>query len=138
MKKRNILILFLSIFFFIACSEDDNEEECINYDDVAKVTNVEAPATATVNEVVSVNVTFQVKNACGEFAQFDESIDGTTRTIAVEAVYEGCACAQVITTKTATYEFTPEVTGEYVLKFQTAPNEFIEKTITVEEAGSSS
>ncbi|WP_029036969.1 hypothetical protein [Salinimicrobium xinjiangense] len=132
MKKKSIFILFLSTLLFIACSDDD-EQDCINYEELANVTNVEAPETATVNEAVDLTVTFQVQNACGEFARFDESMTGTTRTIAVEAIYDGCACAQVITSRTVTYTFTPQTVGEHVLVFYTAPDEFVEVTITVEE-----
>ena len=135
MKKKNIFILILSIVFFIGCSEDE-ESDCINYEELSGVTNVEAPETATVNEAVDVNVTFQVQNACGEFAAFDETISGTTRTIGVDAVYEGCACAEVITSRTETYTFTPGTTGQHVLRFKTAPNDFIETRIMVEEAAS--
>lgn len=133
MKKKSFLILFLSVLFITACSEDD-ESDCVNYEEVAQVTDVEAPETVTVNETVEVTVNFQVQNSCGEFSAFDESISSTTRTIAVEAVYESCACAQVITDRTATYTFTPETTGQHVLRFQRAPNDFIETRITVEEA----
>lgn len=135
MKKKNIFILILSTVFFVACSGDD-EPECIDYEELATVTNIEAPETATVNQAIDVTVTFQVKNSCGEFARFEEVVSGTTRTIEVEAIYDGCACAQVITSRTVTYTFTPETTGQHLLRFRTAPNDFIEATITVEEAGS--
>lgn len=135
MKKKSIFILILSMLIFTGCSED-NEPECVNYEEMAQVTSVEAPETATVNEPVDVTVNFDVQNSCGEFASFDESITGTTRTIAVEAIYDGCSCAQVITSRTITYTFTPESTGDHVLRFQKAPDQFVEVTITVGEAAS--
>ncbi|MCP9200788.1 hypothetical protein MKO06_12785 [Gramella sp. GC03-9] len=133
MKKTSILILILSFFLIVACSDDDDNQDCINYEEIANVTSVEAPQTATINQPVDVTVNFRVNNGCGEFAQFDESLMETTRTIAVEAIYDGCACTQVITDRTITYSFTPLVSGEHVLRFRSGEEEFIEARIMVED-----
>ena len=133
MKTKSLLTLILSIVFFISCSDND-ENNCINFEEMANVTAAEAPDVATVNEPIDVTVTFSVDNACGEFADFNVSTSGTTRTIDVLAVYEGCACAQVITSRSATYTFTPEQSGEHTLRFTSGTDEFIEETILIEEA----
>lgn len=136
MKKKSIFILLLSFIIFMSCSDDD-DNDCITYEEIANVTDVQAPETATVNETVDVTVTFQVKNSCGEFARFDETVSGMTRTVAVEALYEGCNCAQVITSRTETYTFTITTAGEHLLRFRTAGDQFIERTITVPEPAES-
>lgn len=133
MKLKTIFILLISLIFLESCSDDD-EENCIDFEEVANVTAVEAPETATVNEPVDVSVDFSVDNSCGEFANFDESLSGTTRTIEVEAVYEGCACAEVITPREVTYTFIPEQAGEHTLRFRSGTDEFIEETIMVEDS----
>ena len=133
MKIKNVLILILGIFFLISCSNDE-EETCLDFEETADVTAVEAPDAATVNEAVDVEVTFSANNSCGQFGNFDSTTSGTTRTVSVMAVYEGCNCAEVITPRTATYTFTPEQTGEYVLRFASGDDEFVEERITVQEA----
>ena len=135
MKTKNILTLIFSIVFFISCS-DDEENNCTDYEELANITAVQAPDVATVNESVDVAVTFSVQNSCGEFSDFNVSNSGMTTTIEVQAVYEGCACAQVITSRNATYTFNPEQTGEHTLRFRSGTDEFIEETILVEESDS--
>ena len=131
MKSRIFFFLFFSILPLLSCSDDDNN--CIDDIEIANVVEVDAPATANVNETVTVNVTFNVRNGCGEFERFIESGSPTSRMIEVEARYEGCACTQQITPRTATYEFTPENTGAYLLQFRSGTNEFMEVTVTVED-----
>ena len=136
MKIHKLLPMILSLVLFISCSDDD-ENNCIDYEEVASVVATDAPETATVNEPVEIEVTFEVPNACGEFQEFTEEISGTTRTIEVVAEFEGCACAQVITSRSAIYTFTPGTTGEHLLRFRSDSQDFIEETILVEESATS-
>lgn len=128
-------ILLFPLFSLISCSDDDDDGEiCLDEVYTEDITSVDAPETATVGEVIEIPVDFQVMNSCGEFYQFKESGTEMTRTITVEAVYNGCNCAEVIETKTATYEFIPEENGEYTLNFTSGPTEFITVTIDVTES----
>ena len=125
--------MILSLVFFISCADDD-DNNCIDHEEVAAVVAADTPETATVNEPVEIEVTFEVPNACGEFQEFTEEVSGTTRTIEVVAQFEGCACAQIVTSHSATYTFTPGTTGEHLLRFRSDSQDFIEETILVEES----
>lgn len=127
-----LLILLFSVFALSSCSGDD-DNNCIDETDTANVTSVDAPETVMVNEPVNVEVQFLVSNACGEFNRFIEAETGMSREIIVEAVYEGCACAEVIESRTANYPFEANEPGEYELNFRSGETEFITATITVTE-----
>ncbi|MES2850155.1 MAG: hypothetical protein V4685_13940, partial [Bacteroidota bacterium] len=43
--------------------------------------------------------------------------NGTTKTIAVNAKYEGCVCTQDIRTIETTYNFTATTPGEHSIRF---------------------
>lgn len=128
-----LLFIFLSFLIVTSCSNDD-DGDCIPLQvETDEVTSVDAPETAEVNETIEIEVQFTVRNSCGEFSRFIETGTPMNRNIVVEARYEGCACAQVIETITAIYEFTPTEAGEYLLNFRSGTNEFITAEITVTE-----
>ena len=81
-------------------------------------------------------------NGCGEFGRFSESGNELTRTIGIEAKYEGFICTEDLSIRQATYEFTPNSSGEYVFRFkagpdfrfgESVPDEFITVTVLVAE-----
>lgn len=131
-KIKMIFFLLLFSFALISCSDDDDQTECISFE-TENVTSVDAPETAMVDETVDIEVDFTVSNSCGEFSRFLETGSATTRQIVVEAIYEGCACNEVIETITAVYTFTPEEPGEYEMNFASGENDFITANITVTE-----
>jgi hypothetical protein len=115
----------------MACKSDD--EKCVEYQR-ANVTDVSAPAMGSVNETIAIEVSFRVYNGCGVFERFIETENGNSRTIEVEAKYEGCAfCTQDTPIRNAVYEFTPQTPGEYELKFKSSPAEFITINLTINE-----
>ena len=127
-------ILFLLIFFPlvpISCSDEDEEPRVCTELKPEEVISVDAPETAMVNEPVQVEVQFEVMNSCGEFNGFVESGTETERVIAVQAIYDGCNCNQVIETITETYQFIPVEAGEYELRFASGETEFITAKLTV-------
>lgn len=127
------LFLVLASTVLTSCSSDDGNN-CIPLQvETVEVTAVNALETGQVNEPISIEVLFDVRNSCGDFNRFLETGSTMEKNIEVEAKYEGCACNQVIETITAVYEFTPEEVGEYTLNFRSGTNEFITVTITVTE-----
>jgi hypothetical protein len=76
-------------------------------------------------------VTFAVENNCGAFNKFTETTDGTTKTIEVEAKYQGSDCGTTAATKTGVYKFKSSTTGTFNLKFKKTATEFITHTIVV-------
>lgn len=130
-KLQAIALLVVVLSAFTSCSDDDNQ----GLDLVAKkslVTAVTGPVEATLNQELSLAVTFAVDNNCGMFGKFVETTSGTTKNIEVEANYVGNNCNTTPTTKTATYKFKSATAGTYNLKFKKTATEFITHTIVVE------
>lgn len=114
---------FIALLFFVlvtSCSEDENTN--CSATKIARIDSVNAPETAIVNQPVEIEVTYVLSNSCGHFSRFVVSGSEKTRTVSVEARYEGCACLQVLMRETKTYEFTPSETGTYNLEFQNTPD----------------
>lgn len=128
--KLNLAAIFL--FFSISCSEDDAERDCIS-SEVAFVEEVDAPETAEINEVVTINVSFWMRNTCGSFNSFQETYTEDGLIIEVYADYIGCICGQAIIEDTQVYEFTPTAPGQVELKFRAGNDEFISLNIEVAE-----
>ena len=133
MKRKNIILLFSSIIFglSISCNEnDDKENDCISYK-TEYVTSVNSSTTGMTNEIINIEVNFQVFNGCGRFGKFIEIVNGNTRVIEVEAKYVGCICTQETPIRTANYEFIASNAGEYELNFKSSPTEFITVKLTI-------
>ncbi|TBW27896.1 hypothetical protein [Gramella sp. KN1008] len=128
----NLLFIALFVLMNVSCNEDDVETDCIT-GEVALIDKVEAPETAMVNETVSIDVTFLIKNTCGSFTDFKESSTEEGKIIEVLVAYFGCNCAQAIKKDTRTYEFTPRSAGVYQLNFRSSTNELITINIEVTE-----
>jgi hypothetical protein len=129
--KKIFRILFISTIIFgltISCNKDD--EVCIT-NQIAYVTSVDSPDTGNVNQIINIEVKFGVGNGCGTLGKFIETNNGNTRTIEVEAKYEGCVCTQDAPIRTVNYEFIPTNTGNYELKFKSSPTEFITVNLTI-------
>ena len=131
---RTIQILLFTLvtgFTILSCSED-NEREC-QAEEIAYINEVDAPATAKVNETVPIDVTFSMINTCGNFSKFLETSDEQGLIISVEANYTGCSCGEAIIKDTQTYEFNAQSAGIYELNFRSSPSEFITVNIEVTE-----
>jgi hypothetical protein len=132
--KKDFNILLISIMTFglsIRCNKDDgNKEVCIT-NNTEYITSVDSPETGTVHQVINIEVKFRVSNGCGGLGKFIEMNNGNTRTIEVEAKYEGCICTQDAPIRTVNYEFIPTNTGNYELKFKSSPSEFITANLSI-------
>lgn len=125
------IIILLALIGFVSCNNDDsNDNNCIEQE-IAYVTSVNAPTTGSLNENIEIEVNFDLKNSCGSFKDFIESIEGNSRTIEVNSIYEGCICLQVIKSETITYAFKVSSPGDYELKFKSGENEYIIVVITI-------
>lgn len=129
MKK--IFLVIVSIALFVACSNDDNGSgNCISYsqayvDSVEEIENADAAGFLF-------KVRFTVMNGCGDFGSFEETVSGNTRTIAINAKYEGCVCTEATEIKETVYSFIPTAPGTYTLRFLNTEDTFITKMVTVE------
>lgn len=99
----------------------------------ANVTPVEVPSVGIIGEPIIIAVTFQARNGCGKFGKFIESGNEMTRTVEVEAKYEGCICPYNVPLIETSYKFTPNYSGEYIFRFKSGVDEFITITVLVAE-----
>ena len=137
--KNLLSILFFTIMTFglSSCNKDDEtkekkieENQCI-YSETAYVISANSLDTGSVSQSINIEVNFGVNNGCGHFGRFIETQSGNTRTIEVEAKYDGCICTLDAPIRTVNYGFIPTQTGNYELKFKSSPTEFITIYITV-------
>lgn len=125
--KLFIGVLVITLLF-TNCDKKDNK--CLSYKQ-AFVSKVEGSKTGKVNQVMTFQVYFGCNSGCGQFGSFDENISGNTRTIIVEAKYEGCFCTMDAPTRVTTYSFTPSQPGTYYLKFLKFNNAYLIDTLIV-------
>ena len=124
---------FLSISIialFLSCSDDNEKENCYATD-ISYVISTDAPAQGRVNEIINIPVEFAVYNGCGDFGKFNETQNGNTIIIEVQAVYEGCICPMNVPVITVDYKFYTTVPGTYYLKFKSNPAEYIIDTLRI-------
>lgn len=107
------------------------DQVCISYEQ-ANASNAIVPSTGNVNQTISIPVTFQVINGCGRFGNFIETNDGNTKTITINAKYEGCFCTQAIEQRQAIYNFNPTTPGTYTLNFTQTNGNVLTHTINIQ------
>ena len=135
MKKKNF-ILTISILMILAlsfsCTENDKREEDCFSSESAYVTSINSPTTGTVNEIINIEVTFAAgSSSCYRSAEFIETSIENSRSIEIEAKYEGCICTLDFVHETITYQFTASNVGDYELNFKSSPTEFITTNLTI-------
>jgi len=129
MKTKLTLIISIILLVIISCSKD-HDNSCIE-NRTEYVTSVNSPSTGTVNESIIIEVSFGVDNGCGNFGKFIETGNGNTKTIEVEARYQGCICTQDAPTRKTNYVFKTQNSGNYTLKFKSSSTEFITANLTI-------
>lgn len=129
--KINYFILKTTIFFVIACVSCRNDKNCLLYEQ-AFVSKVEGSSNGQINQEISLQVYFGCNNGCAQFGNFEENISGNTRTIIVNARYEGCFCIQIAPTLIETYKFKTSQAGTYYLKFLQRNNTYLTDTLTIQ------
>lgn len=130
MIKRQLLVVLILILIF-GCKNDDDSDCSQRQSEY--VTSVEGASNGKVNEPIDINIEFFVYNGCGQFGKFIETRNGNIWEIEIEALYEGCICTTDIRLRTAVYEFIPNNTGEFQLRFKSGPEEFIDLNITIND-----
>ncbi len=91
----------------------------------AFVSKVEGSTTGQVNQEIALQVYFGCHNGCGQFGNFEENISANTRTIIVNAKYEGCVCTQEVPVRIGSYKFKTSQAGIYYLKFLKESNTYL-------------
>jgi hypothetical protein len=135
MKRLKLKAIALALFVtagFVSCNNDDDTPSITTKKTLVSL--VTGPTAGTVNQELTLNVTFAVDNSCGAFNKFIETTTDKTTVIEVEAKYEGSNCGTTATTKTTTYKFKATTTGTYILKFKKSATEFVTQTIVITAA----
>ena len=114
-----------------SCSKSKTSNTCISYQ-VAPVTAVAGLHTGTVNQDISLMVSFDIVNGCGQFGNFTTTADADTTVIVVNAKYTGCVCTQLAGTLQAAYTFRPGQPGTYYFKFYQADLDYIRDSVVVQ------
>ncbi len=133
-KLQSILFVLFATTALTSCSNDDdaqNVPEVITKN--AFVTEVKGPTTGKVDEIITLDVVFNVDNSCGEFNKFIDATIGTEKGLQVEAKYLLNACDTMVPEPiTTTYKFKSTVKGSYDLKFRKSETEFITHTVVID------
>ena len=128
--KKYLIILSILLSINISCSEND-KNDCIE-NKLAYVTSVDSPSNGVINEIINIEVDFQVNNGCGEFGEFIETQNGNVKIIEVKARYEGCICTDNLPIRKVNYEFITQISGNYELRFKSNENDFISVNLLIE------
>lgn len=135
MKRLKLKAIALALFVtagFVSCNNDDDTPSITTKKTLVSL--VTGPTAGTVNQELTLNVTFTVDNSCGAFNKFIETTTDKTTVIEVEAKYEGSNCGTTAATKTTTYKFKATTAGTYILKFKKSATEFVTQTIVITAA----
>lgn len=107
------------------------DQVCISYEH-ANVISANVPTSGNLNQTIPINITFGIYNGCGGFGNITETNSGNTKTITVNAKYEGCYCTQVIGEVQTTYNFIPTTTGNHIIKFLQPNGNFLTYNINIQ------
>jgi hypothetical protein len=132
MNKLKLIILttlLVAIFVQQSCSKA-HDDKCLSFVK-APVTKVEGPNTGTINQDLTLEVSFGCFNGCGRFGNFEQTSNNDTTTINVIAKYEGCMCTQDAPIRQTTYNFKATEKGTYYLKFWQAEKGYLLYTVQI-------
>lgn len=129
MKTKLTLFLSILLLLIMSCSKEE-DNTCIE-NKIAYVTSINTPSTGFVNQNITIEVSFGVNNGCGNFGKFNETQNGNTKTIEVEAKYVGCVCTLDAPIRKTNYVFKTQNTGNYTLKYKSSATEFIIADLTI-------
>jgi hypothetical protein len=131
MKTLSNIKVFSGLIIFLLLFGCDKETATVAGFENSAITKVEGPTTASVGQEVLIKVSLQGNNGCAVSGQLQETVNGSTRTIAGKVNYQGDVCTQAIVYIITNYSFKASSTGVYDLKFIKADGTFIVHTITV-------
>lgn len=129
LRLHTVAVVLFTAATFMSCSKDDDNNQTISKTE--SVTQVTGPTTGTVNQEISLNVTYTVDGDCGTFEKTVETTTGNTKTIEVKVKYNKSKVCTQPTTQTMVYKFKVTAAGTYILKFKKSATEFVTQTIVV-------
>lgn len=123
-----IVVCILILSGSYGCTANDS---CLYYEP-AYVNKVDVFRTGSVNQDIKFYIYFNCYNGCGQFGNFDISTSGNTRTILVNAKYEGCICTLNVPVLLTSYTFRSSQPGTFYFRFQTDQNSWLTDTLTIQ------
>lgn len=128
--KKLVMMFFMIAAILTSC---DNNDAASNVQDTffAGVNSVtEIPVDFNADAMFKLD--FYVNNGCGQFASFDETVEGNTHIIKILTKYEGEICTMDIPLREIIYPFNVNVAGTYTLKFLKTDGTYFTETVVVE------
>ena len=125
------LYISLLVVSLISCTKTSNEPPCISFKR-GPVTKIDGATSASVNQEILLTVDFTCFNGCGQFSNFEETVNGNETKIIINAKYEGCICTEDLPTRQVKYRFRKSQVGTYTLMFLQSDNIYLTHTITVQ------
>lgn len=92
------------------------DQVCLSYRH-AHVLSANVPKNGNVNKTIPIDISFTINNGCGGFGTITEINSGNTKTITVNAKYEGCFCTQNMGTVKIKYNFIAAKKGKHTIIF---------------------
>jgi hypothetical protein len=125
-------LIFIFALFLLTAFRCSKEEDMGPIEYPAYISSVYAPATGSVGEPITLDITFTVVNSCGQFGRLATEAHGDTHLIMVYPKYEGQVCAQALKDLITSYTFTPTRKGIYTFQFWQAPEQYLVKAIEIQ------
>lgn len=125
-----LIVIWILQLVQIGC-QSNNSDNCSSIQQ-AYITKVDGNTIGNVNQEIPFTVYFGINSGCGKYGTPSESILGNTRTISVNAKYEGCACTAIAGVISTIYTFKTTQAGTYYLKFLQGNNTFITDTLIIQ------
>lgn len=117
-------------YSFVKWSETYNQV-CLDYVH-APVSGVNVPTNGNVNQIIPISLNFTIFNGCGSFGNITETNTGNTKTLTVNAKYEGCICTLPVLEIPTTYNFRATTTGNHIIKFAQPDGTFLNYSINIQ------
>jgi hypothetical protein len=129
-------VMFLTVLFCVLLLVETGctgniTENCSSIQQ-AYIGKVDGSKTGNINQDISFTVYFGINSGCGKYGSITETVSGNTRTVSVNAKYEGCACTAMAGVITTNYIFKTSQAGIYYFKFSQGNNSFIIDTLTIQ------
>jgi hypothetical protein len=131
-------IVVLSLLFCFGCITDADPvlptpttENCLTTKH-APVETAIIPATATINQTISITIQYIVFDGCGGFNNIVETNNNNIKTLQVNAKYQGCSCFQALQSLVTTYNITFTTPGTKTIKFLQPDNSFLTYSINIQ------
>lgn len=131
-KKISYTLLIATLF--LSCELEEDSSSCPTIIGVP-ATLVTGPTETTVNEPITLEVSYKAKGDCGDFSSFfkNPSSDPLVDILTVNTTFDACSCKQEeATTLKENYTFKKALPGVYTVKFKNTNETTIDYTVTVQ------